>query len=100
MLSKVKLALLITENDFDSELNNLIAAAVKDLGLAGVEGDDVTITTDDELVVQAIITYCGYQFEMMHGALDRAKAYKQSYDEQKAQLGMATGYTVWSSDDE
>ncbi len=96
MLDKVKLSLLITEDDFDDELNNLINSACKDLGIAGVEGDSVTIDTDDAIVVQAIITYCGYQFEMMHGSLDRSNAYKKSYDEQKAQLGMATGYTVWS----
>ena len=97
MLSKVKLALLITSTDFDSELNNLIAAAVKDLGVAGVEGSTVSTGTSDEIVVQAIITYCGYQFELMHGDLNRSEAFKRSYDEQKAQLSMTTGYTVWSS---
>lgn len=97
MLSKVKLALLITTTDFDSELNNLIAAAVKDLGVAGVEGSTVSTSTSDEIVVQAIITYCGYQFELMHGNLNRSDAFKRSYDEQKAQLSMATGYTVWST---
>ena len=97
MLSKVKLALLITTTDFDSELNNLIAAAVKDLGVAGVGGSTVSTSTSDEIVVQAIITYCGYQFELMHGNLNRSDAFKRSYDEQKAQLSMATGYTVWST---
>lgn len=96
MLDRVKLALLITEDDFDDELNNLIAAACKDLGIAGVEGSTVKVDTDDAIVVQAIITYCGYQFEMVHGSIDRSNAYKKSYDEQKSQLGMATGYTVWS----
>lgn len=96
MLDRVKLGLLITEDDFDDELNNSISAACKDLGIAGVEGDTVTIDTDDAIVIQAIITYCGYQFELMHGSLDRSNAYKKSYDEQKSQLGMATGYTAWS----
>lgn len=100
MLDRVKLALLITEDDFDSELSNDIAAAARDLGIAGVEGLTVSTDTNDAIVIQAIITYCAYQFELMHGSLDRSAAYKKSYDEQKAQLGMSTGYTVWSSGNE
>ena len=100
MLERVKLALLITDNDFDNELNNLILAAAKDLGIAGVDGLVISTSTDDALIIQAIITYCGYQFEVMHGSLDRSKAFKKSYDEQKAQLSMATGYTTWSSSNE
>lgn len=96
MLNKVKLALLISSNDFDTELQDLIGAAVLDLGIAGV--DDETVVSDnptDKLIIRAIISYCGYHFELIHGTLDRADAFKRSYDEQKAQLGMATGYTTW-----
>lgn len=95
MLDRVKLSLLITENDFDTELTELINAAAKDLGIAGVEGLTVTTDTTDAIIIKAIITYCAYQFELMHGTLARSEAYKRSYDEQKAQLSMADGYTVW-----
>ena len=95
MLDRVKLALLITGNDFDSELSDLIDAAAKDLGIAGVDALVISTDTNDALIISAIITYVGYQFEIMHGSLDRSAAYKKSYDEQKAQLGMATGYTTW-----
>jgi len=95
MLDRVKLALLISGNDFDSELTDLIDAAAKDLGIAGVDALVISTDTNDALIIRAIITYCGYQFEIMHGSLDRSAAYKKSYDEQKAQLGMASGYTTW-----
>lgn len=95
MLDRVKLSLLITENDFDTELTELINAAAKDLGIAGVEGLTVTTDTTDAIIIRAIITYCAYQFELMHGTLARSEAYKRAYDEQKAQLSMADGYTVW-----
>ena len=36
MLDRVKLALLITGNDFDTELTDDIDAAAKDLGIAGL----------------------------------------------------------------
>lgn len=97
MLNKVKLALLISSNDFDTELQDLIGAAVLDLGIAGV--DDETVVSEDptdKLIIRAIITYCGYHFEVLHGSLERSSAFKSSYDEQKAQLSMASGYTIWS----
>lgn len=97
MLDRVKLALLITGTDFDSELNDLIAAAAKDLGIAGVDALVISTDTDDALIIRAIITYCGYQFELIHGSMDRSNAYKKSYDEQKAQMGMASGYTTWAN---
>jgi hypothetical protein len=97
MLDKVKLALLISSDDFDSELTDLIGAAVLDLNIAGVD-DETTVSDDptDKLIIRAIISYCGYQFELIHGTLDRAEAFKKSYDEQKSQLSMASGYTTWS----
>ena len=95
MLDKVKLALLITSNDFDSELNDLIGSAFIDLNLGDVSEDVTILETTDPAIIRAVCTYCGYQFELMHGALNRADAFKRSYDEQKAQLGMATGYTSW-----
>ena len=95
MLDRVKLALLISGNDFDSELTDMIDAAAKDLGIAGVDALVISTDTNDALIIRAIITYCGYQFEIVHGSLDRSAAFKKSYDEQKAQLGMATGYTTW-----
>lgn len=95
MLDRVKLALLITGNDFDSELTDMINAAAKDLGIAGVDSLVVTTDSNDALIIRAIITYVGYQFEIMHGSIDRSEAFKKSYDEQKAQMSMATGYTTW-----
>lgn len=88
MLSKVKLALRITTNAFDSELTDLIAAAQLDLGVAGV----IVPPTIDELVTRAIITYC----KMSFGLPEDYDRLKKSYDEQKAQLVTATGYTTWS----
>lgn len=88
MLEKVKLALRITTDAFDSELNELIEAAQLDLGIAGVEVPE----TIDAIVSRAIITYCKVNF----GEPDDYDRLKASYDEQKAQLSMATGYTTWT----
>lgn len=87
MLAKVKLALRIVTEAFDSELNDLIAAAQLDLGVAGV----VLPAELDALVSQAIITYVKMHF----GQPDEYDRLKASYDEQKAQLVTCTGYTNW-----
>lgn len=85
MLDKVKLALRIMTDAFDSEITGLIAAACADLGVVGV---DVETTTADPLLVRAIITYCRVNF----GSPDDYDRLKASYDEQKAQLITCTGY--------
>ena len=87
MLEKVKMALRITTNAYNDELNDLISAAQTDLGIAGV----VLPETLDAICQRAIITYCKLHF----GEPDDYDRLKASYDEQKAQLSMATGYTTW-----
>lgn len=88
-LSKVKLSLRIVTDAFDDEISDLIDAALLDLGLAGVDGE--IVTTSDPLVLRAVTTYCRLHF----GAPEEYDRLKASYDEQKAQMGMATNYTIW-----
>lgn len=87
MFDKVKLALRITSTAFDEEIQDLIAAALADLGIAGV----ITLQETDPLIIRAVTTYCKLHF----GVPDDPDRLKASYDEQKAQLQMATGYTDW-----
>ena len=88
MLELVKTALRITTTAYDSELNYLIDAAKLDLGIAGV----VVPEELDAIVKKAIITYC----KMSFGLPEDYDRLKRSYDEQKAQLSNATGYTDWT----
>lgn len=89
-LDKVKKALRIVTDDFDDELTDLISAGLADMGIAGVNGVDAA--EDDVLITKALITYCKVNF----GEPDEYDRLKASYDEQKAQLSMHTGYTNWS----
>ena len=90
MLEKVKMALRITTTALDEELNDLIEAAKLDLGIAGV----VLPESLDALCNKAIITYC----KMSFGIPEDYDRLKRSYDEQKAQLSTATGYTDWGDE--
>ena len=86
-LDKVKMGLRIKTTAYDEELTDLIKAAQTDLGIAGV----VVPSTLDEIVTRAITTYC----KMSFGLPEDYDRLKKSYDEQKAQLVTATGYTDW-----
>lgn len=87
-ISAVKTSLRITVSTaFDTEIGNLIDAGLLDLGIAGVSNTDIT----DPLVLRAVTTYARVNF----GSPDDYDRLKASYDEQKAQLSTATGYTTW-----
>ena len=86
-IDKVRMGLRITTTAYNDELTDLIKAAEQDLGIAGVEVPQ----TLDEICVRAVITYCKMNF----GLPDDYDRLKKSYDEQKAQLVTATGYTDW-----
>lgn len=90
LLDDVRNALRISVTDnaaINGELSDLIEAAKLDMGIAGVE----VPASIDPLVKTAIITYC----KMRNGLPEDYDRLKKSYDEQKAQLSNATGYTVW-----
>lgn len=94
LLAKIKLALRIKTTAFDEELKQLVNACVSDMGFAGISTDVIGADyLDDPAVVMAVITFCKFNFGKVDSAeYDRLKA---SYDEQKKQMGMSTGFTVW-----
>lgn len=91
LLASAKMAMRITTTAFDSQIIGLLEAAQLDLGIAGVEIPEKL----DALVATAAITYTRLHF----GEPDDYDRLKASYDEQKAQLSMATGYTDWGRAD-
>jgi len=90
LITSAKLALRITTDAFDDQVSDLLEAALLDLGVAGV----VVPETIDAIVKQAAITYVRLHF----GQPDDYDRLKASYDEQKAQLSMCSGYTDWGLD--
>lgn len=92
MLDAVKLAMrpAIKTAAYDADILELIETAKADLEVAGILVDD-----KKPLIRRAIITYCRLNF----GTPEHPDLLKASYDEQKAQLQTATGYTDWGDDD-
>lgn len=97
MLAKVKLAKRISTTVFDSELLDLIAAAIADIKHAGVQFEYSEVRTDgavtdytvfDPLISRAIVTYCVMNF----GSPEDYDRLKASYDEQKGQLRESFAY--------
>lgn len=86
LIDTCKMAMRITTTAYDSEINAYIDAAKLDLGIAGV---DTAVL--DRLTEKAVLTYVRMSF----GAPANYEQLKSAYDEQKAQLMNATGYTDW-----
>jgi ATP phosphoribosyltransferase len=86
LIDNCKTALRVVTTAYDTEIQQYIDAAQLDLGIAGVK------EVSDALVDQAIITYVKMRF----GHPSNYTQLKEAYDEQKAQLMNATGYTEWS----
>ncbi len=90
LLDDVKMALRVTTQAYDAELNDLIESAKKDLGIAGVIVPEV----DDKVVNTAVKTYCKMNFGTPNPAM--WEILKKSYDEQKAQLSTSSDYSDFS----
>lgn len=88
-LEKVKVAMRRAGVNvgLDTEVEDLIETCLADLGVAGVNGPEAIIT--DPLIRLAYITFC----KLHDGQPDEYDRLKRSYDEQKAQLSMSSGYT-------
>ena len=88
MLEKVKLALRIVTDEFDTELSDLIDAAKADIRVAGISEDALNSPEAYPLVNRAIITYC----RLFFGEPSDFERLKISYDEQKAQMKTNSEY--------
>ena len=82
-VEKVKLALRIKHNKLDSEITDLIEAALADLGLAGVAVGN----NDDALLLEAVKMYCRAK---MTTDTALSELYEERYDKQKS-LFMVSG---------
>lgn len=96
LVTQAKRARRITSNSeaINDDVRRLLSAAFQDLGVAGALYPD-----DNDLLPlynQAAITY----FLANFGNPENYDRLKKSYDEQKAQLSMRTGYTDWLGADQ
>ena len=87
LIDTCKMAMRVTTSAYDTEIQEYINSAMLDLGISGVEVPQTT----DALINKAIMTYVRMSF----GSPTDYDKLKASYDEQKAQLQNATGYTDW-----
>lgn len=92
LLAKAKVALRITVDAFDEEIQDILRAAYADLEkTAGIEMDgfyDETTEEFDALLLRAVLTYTRMQF----GEPSDYDRLEKSYWIQKAQLMTCSGY--------
>ena len=80
MLTDIKKALGLTNNEFDSIINNLISSAKKDLEMSGIVKSKVD-DKEDKLIYSAIFSYVSSKLD-----LDNSTLFYESYLMQKDQL--------------
>lgn len=81
MLNKVKLALRISNDAYDAEITDLVNACKKELELAGIASSNIVET--DEMIIQAIVTYCKAYFGFDNPDAER---YIRAYESLKSFL--------------
>ena len=93
ILDDVKVALRIaaTTNNFDTEIQDLINAAIADLKMAGVVADKAV--DSDALIKRAIVTYCKSHFGYDNPDASR---FWQSYESLKSHLVLAGDYNSYA----
>ena len=93
MLNEVKKALGITSGVFDSEIQRNIEAALADLCLVDITESSAVMS--DPLILNAVISYCGFQHNLSHGSLDLSERFEKAYEKQKATFITSSKYTEW-----
>ena len=91
ILDDVKVALRIaaTTTDFDTEIQDLINAAIEDLKMAGVATDKAVDT--DPLIKRAITVYCKSHFGYDNPDASR---FWRSYESLKMHLTLSADYNT------
>jgi len=88
MLEKIKLALRIKTTAFDTEINDLIAAAKADLIFSGLLVAKVIDT--DTLIIRAVTLYVKSNFGLDNNDSEK---YQQAYESLRAHLALSRDYT-------
>ena len=81
MLGQIKLALRLTNNTFDSQIEALVAACKADLAVAGV----IHIKDNDPLLLHAVTLFCRANFDTVIAG----EKYLQVYESLKTPLRLA-----------
>jgi hypothetical protein len=87
MVDKVKNALRIKSGAFDGEIQDLINACVYDLRTTGILPD---LSTDDPLIIRAVILYAKAYF----GFSEEAGKYEKTYKELRVKLSLLGEYNA------
>lgn len=92
MLNKIKLALRISGNDFDDEIQDLIDACLDELEGLGIYYG--TFHAQDKQIYTAVVAYCKWHF----GDSDTAEKWEHIYYDVVSKLQVRSGYGLSEGD--
>lgn len=93
LIDDVKLRLRITTNALDADINGVIEAGKAELKRLGLDATKVDLATDP-LIVEAIKSYCSYQFM---DDVNKKAEYRKGWETQSEALSLSSGYRAGES---
>lgn len=93
MLTLVKLALRISTNVIDSEINMLIASCIDELREKGIT--TATLSDPNDRIKGLVVDYCKWKLNFE----GNGERYKIAYCESRDTLSMVSEYNGWSEVD-
>ena len=93
MLTDIKKALGLTNDEFDSIINNLISSAKKDLEMVGIAKSIIDAQKTDPLIYSAILCYVQSKFD-----LNNSEMFQSSYELQKDNIRRIEKYMETQSE--
>ncbi len=93
MLTDIKKALGLTNDEFDSIINNLISSAKKDLEMVGIAKSIIDAKNVDPLIYSAILSYVQSKFD-----LNNSEMFQSSYELQKDNIRRIEKYMETQSE--
>lgn len=79
IVDKVRFALRVTGETFDSEIELFVKACLADLVQYGIDEDLCSVDTEDELIIAAVVAYCRWQYDFEEQGERYEKMYKNLY---------------------
>ena len=85
IVERIKVALRISHNQLDNDIQNNIDAAILDLGRVGV-----VVDSGDFLILKAIELFCKWQYDFG----SKGEKYQKAYESMRNALSLCGDYNV------
>lgn len=95
MLEKIKLALRISHDALDADIESNISACMHDLQRVGVSPSAAIKSSEDPLITKAAELYCKWQYDFN----GKGEQFKAAYEDLRDAMSLCSKYAAGGADD-